>query len=96
MTEDKKEKKSEKIISDLKSGTLMKWDMEYGSNRYFLKKDNGDEIYLRDEIAYLAFKLSAKVGDSFDKKGFYEEGREERDIISALNALVNAYKTGLF
>ena len=96
MVEDKKEKKPEKIISDLKNGTLMSWENKFGNRRYFLQKDNGDEIYLEDEIAYLTFKLSVKIGESFDKKGFYEEGREEKDIISTLGALVNAYKTGLF
>ena len=40
MAEDKKEKKPEKIISNLKNGTLMKWDTGYGSHRYFLENEN--------------------------------------------------------
>lgn len=96
MAEDKKEKKPEKIISNLKNGTLMKWDTGYGSHRYFLEKENGEEIYLRDIISYLAFGLSGRVVNALNEKGSYEEGREEKDIISTLNALVNAYNTGLF
>lgn len=96
MAEDKEEKKPEKIISNLKNGTLMKWDIGYESYRYFLEKENGEEIYLRDIISYLAFRLSEKVADALSEKNSYEEGREEKDIISTLNALVNAYKTGLF
>lgn len=96
MAEDKKEKKPEKIISNLKNGTLMKWDTGYGSHRYFLEKENGEEIYLRDIISYLAFGLSGRVVNALSEKGSYEEGREEKDIISTLNALVNAYNTGLF
>lgn len=96
MAEDKKEKKPEKIISNLKNGTLMKWDTGYGNYRYFLEKENGEEIYLRDIISYLAFGLSGRVVNALNEKGSYEEGREEKDIISTLNALVNAYNTGLF
>ena len=46
MAEDKEEKKPEKIISNLKNGTLMKWDTGYGSHRYFLEKENGEEIWI--------------------------------------------------
>lgn len=91
-----RKKKAGENYQQFKNGTLMKWDTGYGSHRYFLEKENGEEIYLRDIISYLAFGLSGRVVNALNEKGSYEEGREEKDIISTLNALVNAYKTGLF
>lgn len=92
----KNKKGKKKILDDLKDGKLMFWDRQYGNRTYFLKKENGDEVYLRDIIADFTFLLAGKIETQINEKDTYEESREEKDIISTLNALINAYKTGLF
>ncbi len=92
----KNKKGKKKILDDLKDGKLMFWDRQYGNRTYFLQKENGDEVYLRDIIADFTFLLIEKIATQINEKDTYEEGREEKDIISTLNALINAYKTGLF
>ena len=89
MAEDKKEKKSEKIISNLKNGTLMKWDTGYGSHRYFLEKENGEEVYLEDIIASLAFRLGEQVEENIKK------GIDEPYLAYALDVLTDARRLGI-
>lgn len=90
------EEKKKEILKDLKTAHLMYWDRQYGNRTYFLQKENGDEVYLRDIIADFTFLLVGKIKAQINEKDTYEESREEKDIISTLNALINAYKTGLF
>lgn len=90
------EEKKKEMLKDLKTAQLMYWDRQYGNRTYFLQKENGDEVYLRDIIADFTFLLVGKIKNQINEKDTYEESREEKDIISTLNALINAYKTGLF
>ena len=90
------EEKKKEMLKDLKTARLMYWDRQYGNRTYFLQKENGDEVYLRDIIADFTFLLVGKIKTQINEKDTYEESREEKDIISTLNALINVYKTGLF
>lgn len=78
-----------KIVRNLKSGKLMRGDNELGNAKYFVRKENGEEVYLEDIIASLAFSLGEQVEENIKK------GIDEPYLAYALDVLSNARRLGI-
>lgn len=78
-----------KVIRNLESGKLMRGDNELGNAKYFIRKENGEEVYLEDIIASLAFRLGEQVEKNIEK------GIDEPYLAYALDVLTNARRLGV-